>query len=56
MERQVVVESWMTENLHRRQAVVDFAKRIVMDVVNIYFQKRVEHRVTYKSGGSFLTD
>ncbi|KAK3571302.1 hypothetical protein QTP86_005934 [Hemibagrus guttatus] len=33
------------------QIVVDFAKRMDMAVVNIYFQKREEHRVTYKSGG-----
>ncbi|KAK3570013.1 hypothetical protein QTP86_009167 [Hemibagrus guttatus] len=33
------------------QMVVDFAKRIDMGVVNTYFQKREEHRVTYKSGG-----
>ncbi|KAK3507290.1 hypothetical protein QTP70_013546 [Hemibagrus guttatus] len=32
------------------QMVVDFAKRMDMDVVNTYFQKREEHRVTYKSG------
>ncbi|MCJ8736419.1 hypothetical protein PDJAM_G00257940 [Pangasius djambal] len=34
------------------QMVVDFALRILdMAVVNTYFQKREEHRVTYKSGG-----
>ncbi|KAK3533337.1 hypothetical protein QTP70_017178 [Hemibagrus guttatus] len=33
------------------QMVVDFAKRMDMGVVNTYFQKRGEHRVTYKSGG-----
>ena len=33
------------------QAVVDFAKRKEMVVVNTYFQKTEEHRVTYKSGG-----
>ncbi|KAK3514078.1 hypothetical protein QTP70_003216 [Hemibagrus guttatus] len=33
------------------QMVVDFAKRMHMAVVNTYFQKREEHRVTYKSGG-----
>ncbi|KAK3510549.1 hypothetical protein QTP70_009883 [Hemibagrus guttatus] len=33
------------------QMVVDFAKRMNMGVVNTYFQKREEHRVTYKSGG-----
>ncbi|KAK3558630.1 hypothetical protein QTP86_022058 [Hemibagrus guttatus] len=32
------------------QVVVDFAKRMDMAVVNTYFQKREEHRVTYKSG------
>ncbi|KAK3536314.1 hypothetical protein QTP86_002939 [Hemibagrus guttatus] len=31
--------------------VVDFAKRMDMGVVNTYFLKREEHRVTYKSGG-----
>ncbi|KAK3570786.1 hypothetical protein QTP86_025427 [Hemibagrus guttatus] len=31
--------------------VVDFAKRMDMAMVNTYFQKREEHRVTYKSGG-----
>ncbi|MCJ8747486.1 hypothetical protein PDJAM_G00154020 [Pangasius djambal] len=33
------------------QMVVDFAKRMDMAVVNTYFQKREEHRVTLKSGG-----
>ncbi|KAK3524421.1 hypothetical protein QTP70_027975 [Hemibagrus guttatus] len=33
------------------QMVVDIAKRMDMAVVNTYFQKREEHRVTYKSGG-----
>ncbi|KAK3521007.1 hypothetical protein QTP86_015761, partial [Hemibagrus guttatus] len=33
------------------QMVVDFAKRIDMAVVNTYFQKKEEHKVTYKSGG-----
>ncbi|KAK3556277.1 hypothetical protein QTP70_007055 [Hemibagrus guttatus] len=33
------------------QMVVNFAKRMDMGVVNTYFQKREEHRVTYKSGG-----
>ncbi|KAK3566673.1 hypothetical protein QTP86_002953 [Hemibagrus guttatus] len=33
------------------QMLVDFAKRMDMGVVNTYFQKREEHRVTYKSGG-----
>ncbi|KAK3506645.1 hypothetical protein QTP70_011570 [Hemibagrus guttatus] len=38
------------------QMVVDFAKRMDMAVVNTYFQKREEHRVTYKSRGVFYTD
>ena len=33
------------------QAVVDFANRMEMAMVNNYFQKREEQRVTYKSGG-----
>ncbi|KAK3509581.1 hypothetical protein QTP70_006451 [Hemibagrus guttatus] len=33
------------------QMVVDFAKRMDMAMTNTYFQKREEHRVTYKSGG-----
>ncbi|KAK3549287.1 hypothetical protein QTP70_034498 [Hemibagrus guttatus] len=36
------------------QTVVDFAKRMDMAVVNTYFQKREEHRVTYKSGAHSL--
>ena len=31
--------------------VVDFAKRIDLAIVNTYFKKKDEHRVTYKSGG-----
>eukprot|EP00064_Thunnus_orientalis_P010544 superscaffoldBa00001440_g10570 len=31
--------------------VVDFMKRMEMAVVNTYFKKREEHRMTYKSGG-----
>ena len=33
------------------QVVVDFATIMEMAVVNTYFKKREEHRVTYKSGG-----
>ena len=33
------------------QMVVDFAKRMRLAVVNTYFKKKDEHRVTYKSGG-----
>ena len=31
--------------------VVDFAKRMEVAVVNTFFQKRQEHRVTYESEG-----
>ena len=34
------------------QMVVDFATRMEMAVVNTYFRKREERRVTYKSGGN----
>ena len=30
--------------------VVDFAKRVDLVIVNTYFKKKDEHRVTYKSG------
>ncbi|KAI5101440.1 hypothetical protein C0J45_8643 [Silurus meridionalis] len=33
------------------QMVVDFAKRMEKAVVNTYFKKKEDHRVTYKSGG-----
>ena len=33
------------------QMVVDFTKMMEMATVNTFFQKRQEHRVTYKSGG-----
>ncbi|KAK3535978.1 hypothetical protein QTP70_023718, partial [Hemibagrus guttatus] len=38
------------------QMVVDFAKRMDMAVANTYFQKREEHRVTYKSGEEEVKD
>ena len=31
--------------------VVDFVTRMEMAVVNTYFKKREQHRVTYTSGG-----
>ena len=31
--------------------VVDFAKRMDLAIVNTFFKKKYEHRVTYKSGG-----
>ena len=33
------------------QIVVDFPKRMEMAIVNTFFQKGQEHRVTYTSGG-----
>ncbi|KAK3570879.1 hypothetical protein QTP86_029383 [Hemibagrus guttatus] len=38
------------------QILVDFAKRMDMAVVNTYFQKREEHRATYKSGEEEVKD
>ena len=34
-----------------RSMVVNFAKRIDLVIVNTYFKKKDEHRMTYKSGG-----
>ena len=31
--------------------VVDFGKRMDLEIVNTYFKKKDEHRVTYKNGG-----
>ena len=31
--------------------VVDFGKRMDLAIVNTYFKKKDEHRMTYKSGG-----
>ena len=31
--------------------IVDFAKRMDLALVNNYFKKKDEHKVTYKSGG-----
>ena len=31
--------------------IVDFGKRMDLAIVNIYFKKKDEHRVMYKSGG-----
>lgn len=36
------------------QVVVDFAKRMDMAVVNTYFTKEEEHKVTYKSGCKYI--
>ena len=35
----------------KESMVVNFAKRMNLVVVNTYFKKKDEHRVTYKSGG-----
>ena len=34
-----------------RSMVVDFGKRMDLAIVNIYFKKKDEHRMMYKSGG-----
>ena len=33
------------------QMIVDFAKRMELGVINTYFRKKDEHKITYKSGG-----
>ncbi|XP_051806753.1 uncharacterized protein LOC127534762 [Acanthochromis polyacanthus] len=50
-DEEVVGRFGIQERNAEGQMVVDFAKRMEMAVVNTFFQKRQEHRVTYKSGG-----
>ncbi|KAK3526392.1 hypothetical protein QTP70_025421, partial [Hemibagrus guttatus] len=50
-DEEVMGKFGVKERNLKGQMVVDFAKRMDMGVVNTYFQKREEHRVTYKSGG-----
>ncbi|KAK3517196.1 hypothetical protein QTP70_000864 [Hemibagrus guttatus] len=50
-DEEVIGKFGVKERNLEGQMVVDFAKRMDMGVVNTYFQKREEHRVTYKSGG-----
>ncbi|KAK3535533.1 hypothetical protein QTP70_016803, partial [Hemibagrus guttatus] len=50
-DEEVMGKFGVKERYLEGQMVVDFAKRMDMAVVNTYFQKREEHRVTYKSGG-----
>ncbi|KAK3542007.1 hypothetical protein QTP86_010324 [Hemibagrus guttatus] len=50
-DEEVMGKFGVKERNLKGQIVVDFAKRMDMAVVNTYFQKREEHRVTYKSGG-----
>ncbi|KAK3553686.1 hypothetical protein QTP70_006899 [Hemibagrus guttatus] len=50
-EEEVMGKFGFKERNLEGQMVVDFAKRMDMAVVNTYFQKREEHRVTYKCGG-----
>ncbi|KAK3564512.1 hypothetical protein QTP86_022855, partial [Hemibagrus guttatus] len=50
-DEEVMGKFGVKERNLEEQMVVDFAKRMDMAVVNTYFQKREEHRVTYKSGG-----
>ncbi|KAK3528880.1 hypothetical protein QTP70_011755 [Hemibagrus guttatus] len=49
-DEEVMGKFGVKERNLKGQMVVDFAKRMDMGVVNTYFQKREEHRVTYKSG------
>ncbi|KAK3557289.1 hypothetical protein QTP70_026689, partial [Hemibagrus guttatus] len=50
-DEEVMGKFGVKERNLEEQMVVDFAKRMDMAVVNTYFQKWEEHRVTYKSGG-----
>ncbi|KAK3569087.1 hypothetical protein QTP86_022122, partial [Hemibagrus guttatus] len=55
-DEEVMVNFGVKERNLEGQMVVDFAKRMDIAVVNTYFQKREEHRVTYKSGGRSTQD
>ncbi|KAK3538187.1 hypothetical protein QTP70_032945 [Hemibagrus guttatus] len=55
-DEEVMGKFGVKERNVERQMVVDFAKRMDMGVVNTYFQKREEHRVTYKSGAEVIRE
>ncbi|KAK3566670.1 hypothetical protein QTP86_002847 [Hemibagrus guttatus] len=55
-DEEVIGKSGVKERNLEGQMVVDFAKRMDMAVVNTYFQKSEEHRVTYKSGEEEVKD
>ncbi|KAK3568596.1 hypothetical protein QTP86_010286 [Hemibagrus guttatus] len=55
-DEEVMGKFGVKERNLERQMVVDFAKRMDMAVVNTYFQKREEHRVTSKSGGEVIRE
>ncbi|XP_051784559.1 craniofacial development protein 2-like [Erpetoichthys calabaricus] len=49
-DEEVMGRYGVKERNEEGQRIVDFAKRMDMAVVNTYFKKREEHKVTYKSG------
>ncbi|KAK3533747.1 hypothetical protein QTP70_025045 [Hemibagrus guttatus] len=55
-DEEVMAKFVVKERNFEGQMVVDFAKRMDMAVVNTYFQKKEEHRVTYKSGEEEVKD
>ena len=50
-DEQVMGRHGLKERNAEGQRLVDFAKRMDMAIVNTYFKKKEEHRITYKSGG-----
>ncbi|KAG2457342.1 CFDP2 protein, partial [Polypterus senegalus] len=50
-EEEVMGRYGVKERNEEGQRIMDFAKRMYTAVVNTYFKKREEHRMTYKSGG-----
>ncbi|KAG2463133.1 CFDP2 protein, partial [Polypterus senegalus] len=50
-DEEVMARYGIKERNEKGQRIVDFTKRMDMAVVNTYFKKREEHKVTYKSGG-----
>ncbi|KAI5620459.1 hypothetical protein C0J50_19926 [Silurus asotus] len=50
-DEEVMSRYGLKERNVKGQMVGDFAKRMEMAMVNTYFRKKKDHRVTYKSGG-----
>ena len=50
-EEEVIEKYGLAERNESGQMVIDFAQRMKMAVANTYFKRKIEHRVTCKSGG-----
>ena len=50
-DEEVMGQFGFGERNEEGQSIVDFAKRSELAILNTYFKKKEEHRVTYSSGG-----